>query len=422
VTSARARLTVIAVPAALYFFSYFHRVAPAVVAADLMRAFGITAASLALLAAVYPYVFAAMALIGGSLADGIGPRWTLTAGGVAMAFGTALFGLAPTFGVAVAGRLLMGVGASVVLIAWLSLIVAWLEPEEFATAAGWTQTVGNIGGLAASTPLALLVEAAGWRETFVLIGGLTLVLALIVVGVVRDRPESAARARPGAGVRGVLAGVRAIVANGASWPPVLAAGGMFATVVTLQGLWGVAWLTQVYGLGRVHAASMMALLGLGVAIGAPLAGWLSDRWQRRRRAFVVFSVAHAGCWLVLVIAAGGQLGIAWLTAFLLVMGAAGGGLALVFACVREVNDPARVGLAIGFCNLPIFLGFGLVQLVSGIVLDARWQGLAVQGARIYPADAYRGLFTVCLAIAVGAAAAAALVSETRCRNIGAPGA
>ena len=416
-TAARARLTVIAVPAALYFFSYFHRVAPAVVAADLMRAFGITAASLALLAAVYPYVFAAMALIGGSLADGIGPRWTLTAGGVAMAFGTALFGLAPTFGVAVAGRLLMGVGASVVLIAWLSLIAAWLEPEDFATAAGWTQTVGNVGGLAASTPLALLVEAAGWRETFVLIGSVTLGLALIVVGVVRDRPESAVPAPPPAGVRGVLAGVRGIVANRASWPPVLAAAGMFSTVVTLQGLWGVAWLTQVYGLGRVHAASMMALLGLGVAIGAPLAGWLSDRWQRRRPAFVVFSVAYAGCWVVLVIAGAGALGVAWLTPFLLVMGAAGGGLALVFACVREVNDPARVGLAIGFCNIPIFLGFGLVQLVSGSVLDARWQGFAVMGARVYPAGAYRALFSLCLAIALAAAVAAALVRETRCRNI-----
>ncbi len=419
-TRGTVRLLVVALPAALYFFSYFHRVAPAVVAADLMRAFGITAASLALLAAVYPYVFAAMALVAGSLADGVGPRWTLAAGGVAMAFGTALFGLAPTFGVAVGGRLLMGVGASVVLIAWLSLIAAWLRPDEFATAAGWTQTVGNVGGLAASMPLAMLVEAAGWRETFVLIGSVTLLLALVVLLVVRDRPGTAAPARGGEGLRGSLAGVRAVVANARSWPPVLAAAGMFATVVTLQGLWGVAWLTQVYGFRRVQAASLVAMLGLGVAIGSPLAGWLSDRWRRRRRPFAVFGAAYALCWLVLAATGGGQLRATWLAPFLLVMGVAGGGLALVFACVREVNDSARVGLAIGFCNLPIFLAFGLVQLVSGVVLDARWQGLAVQGARVYSADAYRALFTVCLAIAVGAAAAATLVSETRCRNISAP--
>ena len=413
----RARLVVVVLPATLYFFSYFHRVAPAVVAADIMRAFAITGASLALLAAVYPYVFAAMALIAGSLADGVGPRLTLTAGGVAMAFGTALFGLAPSFGVAVAGRLLMAVGASVILIAWLSLIAAWLRADEFATAAGWTQTVGNVGGLAASLPLALLVEAAGWRETFVLIGAVTLVLALVVLVVVHDRPSDAAAPRERASLSSVLSGMRAVVANRRSWPPVLAAAGMFATVVTLQGLWGVAWLTQVYGFGRVSASSMIALLGLGVGIGAPLAGFISDRWQRRRRTFVLFSCVYAAAWLVLAVSGDGRLESAWLAPFLLLMGVAAGGLALVFACVREVNDPARVGLSIGFCNMPIFFGFGLVQLASGLALDARWEGLAAQGARIYPPSAYRALFALCLAIAVAAALAAALVSETRGRTL-----
>jgi cytochrome c5 len=108
-----------------------------------------------------------------------------------------------------------------------------------------------------------LVPAA----TFVLIGALTLLLALIVLVVVRDRPR-AAPARPREPLRAVLAGVWAVVTNARSWPPALAAAGMFATVVTLQGLWGVAWLTQVYRLGRVHASALMALLALGVAIGA----------------------------------------------------------------------------------------------------------------------------------------------------------
>jgi len=62
-----ARAAVLVIPAAIYFLSNFHRVAPAVVAADLMKAFSITAASLGALAAIYPHVFAVMALVGGSL-------------------------------------------------------------------------------------------------------------------------------------------------------------------------------------------------------------------------------------------------------------------------------------------------------------------------------------------------------------------
>ena len=56
------RWLILLVPSAIYFVSYFHRIAPAVVAADLMRAFSITAASLGSLAAIYPYVFVVMAL------------------------------------------------------------------------------------------------------------------------------------------------------------------------------------------------------------------------------------------------------------------------------------------------------------------------------------------------------------------------
>ena len=116
-----ARVIVLTVPAAVYFFSYFHRVAPAVVAEDLMRAFAIPAATLGTLVAIYPYVFAGMALVGGGLADTLGPRWTIALGGATMGAGATLFGMAPTFGVAFAGRLLVGLGASVILIAWLSL-------------------------------------------------------------------------------------------------------------------------------------------------------------------------------------------------------------------------------------------------------------------------------------------------------------
>jgi hypothetical protein len=73
-----ARTAVLVVPPTIYLVSNFHRVAPAVVAADLMQAFSITAASLGALAAIYPYVFAVMALVAGSLAETLGPRLTLT--------------------------------------------------------------------------------------------------------------------------------------------------------------------------------------------------------------------------------------------------------------------------------------------------------------------------------------------------------
>ena len=419
----RRRWLIYGVVAAMYFVSYVHRVAPAVVAVDLMRTFSITAATLGSLAAIYPYTFVVMALVAGSLVDTAGPRWTLTAGGLAMALGAALFGVAPTFPVAFLGRLLVGLGASVVLISWLTLMAEWFPADRFAVMSGSTLVVGNLGALVASTPLALLVEGLGWRETFVLIGVFTSMLAGAAALVVRDRPESIGirsvgpRTARATSLPDVLRGIPMVLGNRRTWPPVLAGAGVYATEIAFLGLWGVPYLTQVYGFDRVRAANTISLVAVGMIVGSPLIGWLSDRWLVRRRVpFVGFTAVYAACWLPLALP-GWRLEPALLPVLFFLMGVSGSGLVLVWACAREVNDPGRVGIVVGFANGPIFLGFALLQWLMGAVLDARWSGLAPGGVRIYGSEAYGGAFALCLGVAVGALLCAAMVTETRCRNV-----
>ena len=428
-TLRRARIVVLVVPAAVYFFSYFHRVAPAVVAADLMRAFAISAASLGSLVAIYPYVFVVMALVAGSLADTLGPRWTLALGGATMGLGAALFGVAPTFAVAFAGRLLVGLGASVVLIAWLSLAAEWFRAAEFGTVSGFTQAVGNVGALVASSPLALLVEAVGWRQTFVLIGVVTVVLAGLAAALVRDRPEALGlppvdperglRATPS--VRETLAAIPGVVRNARTWPPILAAGGVYMGLITFMGLWGVPYLIQVYDLSRVEAASVVALAPAGLCVGSPLVGWLSDRWLGLRRPpIAVSTLLFTTCWAPLLLPHDMRLSVGVLAPFVFLMGFTASAVALVWPCVREVNNPAQVGLAIGFVNIPIFLAFAIMQWLTGVMLDAHWGGLTSAGVRIYPLEGYRALFLLCFGISAAALVASWFVTETRCRNVWQP--
>ena len=128
---------------------------------------------------------------------------------------------------------------------------------------------------------------------------------------------------------------------------------------------------------------------------------------------VVFAALYAACWLPLVLPM--RLPVTVLGPFLLLMGLTG--LILVWSCVREVNDPTRVGVAVGFCNAPIFLAFAVLQWLTGAMLDARWTGLVEAGARVYPPDAYRAVFILCLGLALGGLVAAFFVTETRCRNV-----
>jgi sugar phosphate permease len=418
----------------LYFISYFHRIAPSVMATDLMATFAITAASLGTLSAIYPYVFGVMGLPAGALADTLGPRRMLALGATTMAVGATVFGLAPSFGVAYGGRLLVGLGASVILISSLRLAAAWFSGDEFGLASGIIMTFGNVGGLAAAVPLAVGVETIGWRASFVVIAAVTLSLGIVSLLVLRDAPgprgrdgsagggEGAAARRPAASLAATLRAVPGVVANARTWPPVLATAGVNGTLLTLVGLWGVPYLVDVHGYTRVEASASLSLGTLGIVVGAPLMGRLSDRWLRRRRLpFAASTGLYAIGWAaLLVVSRPGVPG--WLPALVFFgLGvSACGAFVLLWSCVREVNDPARVGVALGFGNTPIFFAFAFFQWLTGVVLDLGWAGATAGARRVYPVGAYHDMFALCLGLSVVAVMLACLVTETHCRNVWQP--
>ena len=78
----RLRWTAFLVVGLAYILSFFHRFAPAAISSDLQQAFDASSAALGGLAATYFYVYTLMQIPTGVLADTLGPRLTVTAGGI----------------------------------------------------------------------------------------------------------------------------------------------------------------------------------------------------------------------------------------------------------------------------------------------------------------------------------------------------
>ena len=74
------------------------------------------------------------------------------------------------------------------------------------------------------------------------------------------------------------------------------------------------------------------------------------------------------------------------------IGFASGAMIIGFAHSREANHPGAAGAVGGVVNMgPI--GFAaILQPLLGSILDGHWDGLLVNGARIYDADAYSAAF------------------------------
>ncbi len=68
-------------------------------------------------------------------------------------------------------------------------------------------------------------------------------------------------------------------------------------------------------------------------------------------------------------------------------------------------------------NLGGFVGAALTQAPLGALLDARWAGDAVAGARVYPVEAYRASFAASAALILCGLLVSLFVRETRGLNV-----
>ena len=403
-------------PALLFLIGFFHRAAPGVIARDLMQTFSITGTTVGLVAAAYFYTYAGLMLPAGLLVDAYGARRLMALGGVVMAAGAVLMGLAGSVPMLVAARLLVGAGAAPMFVATLKIAAAWFPPERFGFLAALTATVGVLGALGSTLPLATLVALVGWRGAFCGVGLVTLGGAVLCALALRDRPPGTVGVAPPVRLRDVLTGARRVLRNPHTWPPFLAFF-CFYSVAGNQMLWMVPYLRDVYGLALQPAALYATATTLALLVSAPLIGFASDRLLGRRKApLVVLSVVQAALWLVFVLTLG-RLALPLFYALLFAMGLAGSAFVLVWPIGREVNPPHLDGIAVAVVNLGGFLGAAVTQGPIGAVLDARWSGALVDGARRYPLEAYRDAFTICAALTVVAVGLTLTMRETGGRNI-----
>lgn len=414
----RLRWTAFIVVGLAFVLSFFHRFAPAAIASDLKAAFAIQSAALGSLAATYFYVYTLMQIPTGILADTLGPRRIVVAGGVVAGLGSLIFGLAPSFELAAAGRLLVGLGVSVTFIALLKLNAAWFSERKFGTLTGLTILLGNLGAVLAASPLAWVLAYASWRDAFVVVGILSLALAWLAGWLVRDNPaqvglpslrelEGKAAHPPHQGHW--LDGLKEVAGNRHSWPGFFVNLGISGTLFAFAGLWAVPYLIQGHGWDRATATAHTSLLLAAFAVGAFFIGTLSDRLGRRKPVILISSALYLACWLPLVL--GWNLMPGWSHALFLLMGLGAAGFTLTWACAKEVNRHALSGMATSLVNTGAFLGAAILQPLVGWVIDRAAGGAALSVAH------YRVGMTVLLGFAVAGFLMAFLLKETRCRYL-----
>jgi sugar phosphate permease len=407
-----------------YMSVFFHRMAPAVVSAELMTAFHTTGAALGSLAAMYYYIYTAMQIPAGVLADTVGTRILATLGNLVAGIGSIVFGLAESLEMAHIGRFLVGLGVSVIFVGLMKSNTVWFRERIYGLISGVTLLLGNMGSVLAAGPLAWLLGHTSWRTAFVGIGLFSLLLAALSLLLVRNRPQDAGfpslRAMEGKAAHAErehhwLHEMHRVWTTWRVWPGFWFNFGMAGGLFAFAGLWGVPLLRDVHGLTRDQAAQYTTLTLLAMAIGTLLLGWISDRMEKRKPVMIASALLY-----LLVVStllwSSWTPGLSGMVLFAL-LGLCGSGFVLSYACAKEVCAPALSGMAISVVNTGLFLGAALLQPLFGWVLDQGWDGAMRDGARLYDATDYHNALFLMLGFAVLALLAALRITETGGRNI-----
>src|SRR5215218_8806605 len=357
-----------------HMLSTLLRTIPAI-SLDVMAAdFHTSPQALASLTSIYHFAFAASQVPVGAAMDRFGVRpvsLSLLCGTI---IGTLASGLATGPEGFLFGQFLLGVATSGMLMCPMTLAAKQMSAAKFGLWSGVILSVGNIGMLLSSSPLAFVVEQWGWRAGFWISAGLGVAVALAVYALVpNQRAEHADRSSP-------LSQMASVLRIGLSRPLrglIAIALVTLAAVLVLRGLWGGPWLMEVKGLSRIEAGNTLGLFTIAMIIGPALIGVFDRRFGHRRETLVA---THCLAALLLVLMAAGApqfpvsdlFGVAAMpaqydTTLLVLLGFAMSAQPLVYGMTRQLVDAQNTSKALSAINFAFFLGAALMQSATGVV-------------------------------------------------------
>ena len=405
----------------IIFLSYvlviFHRLCPAVIALDMQSAFHVSSTLLGVLGSAYFYPYAIMQLPVGLLADSWGPRKTVSAFFLVAAGGSILMGMASTLGLAILGRVMVGVGVSTVFVCNFKLLAEWFSPRKFVVMGGLFMATGGVGALISAAPLAWMSDHLGWRMSLAAVGGLTFVMAILVYLRVRNSPRDMGLpplhrlpTKEEETRIGLLAGMKQVATARRFWPISFYTFFAVGLSLALGALWGGPYLMQVHGMSKTAAGGILSSFAVAMIVGSPVLAFFANRLGRKP-VLIGSSICFAavcGAFTLWV----DSLSHTMLIVLFFCAGFVGVSTGNVVATVSKELFPHQIaGTAVGLVNLFPFFGGALFQIVMGALVSFE--------TRIGMADlvsGYRMMFLFVFACAVANVAVSFFVTETYRRS------
>lgn len=294
--------------------------------------------------------FACMQIPAGYLLDRFPIRIVASDGLFLLALGNLTLTASTSLSLFAVSNFMQGLGASFAFIAVGKLIGEWFAPNMFPILFGLTQTISCVLTAIIHYFLVKALEAVSWQTIYLEFSAFGFALFVLMLLFVKSPPH--AKAQHLLSLRNSLS---TVVRNKQMWLCSLAAATSFGVLAA----YGSFWYMQVEQYFAVDLATSLVISGMifvGIGIGTPFFGWLSNKIRSRKLAIHI-SVVPGAIFLVM----GLYLSHFNTSAYFPVefvsfcIGFFLSGSMLYYTCVSELSSQNTRAVALGLINTSVFI-------------------------------------------------------------------
>ncbi len=410
----RVELIVLEFICAIYFFSYFYRLAvPGICFDELQKSFAASAGAIAALGSIFFYIYGLMQPFAGALVDRFGGRRVLIMGGTLMGIGGMLFPLSYSIEVLYFSRAITALGASCIFLGLVKEIDALFDASDFAIVLGIALLVGYSGGLTGTLPFAKGIELFGWRASLFFVGLLNIIFVLgafLFFLKVRRVDKRISDYRNSTWL---------ILKNKNSYPTFLCASINFGVYFLIQTSIGKKMFTDLTDIYASQAAFFIFLMMLTCIVFTILSAIISKIFGNRRKPIlIIFALFNSVATLALALNLLIKPSYYVMEFCFLLLAIAASGSPISVALIKEINPPSAAGTSVGLANAAAYIFVAIIINLSGVILDCfRNDAIVTSDAIKYPAKAYVMMMMIAFIFAVIGLLASSFLRESRGKNI-----
>lgn len=294
--------------------------------------------------------FACMQIPAGYLLDRFPIRFVASSGLFLLAFGNLILTFSSNLGMFTLSNFVQGLGASFAFIAVGKLIGEWFSAKVFPILFGLTQTISCVLSAIIHYYLVQALQTVTWQTIYMEFAGLGFILFIFMLLFVKSPHVAKKEKKISFGKS-----MSIVLQNKQMWLCSVAAATSFGVLAA----YGSFWYLQVEQYFSVDLSTSLVISGMifvGIGIGTPFFGWLSNRIGSRKLAIHLSVVPGAIFLLMGLYLPHFNLQVYAPTEFIsFCIGFFLSGSMLYYTCISELASQNTRALALGLINTFVFI-------------------------------------------------------------------